>query len=343
MSLAGADISELEQIKKVLQDPLTDRKVMIPITSKAFVKGSLQPTTVDSQEQVTVKLSKEKFVETSRTEALDLIDQRIRAIKTTTATVAPTPTVEPPPKPAAPNLDYFEIREEYDESGKEVCAEAINVAKQLEFLQRQEQDMLEVSKRTKDSQYQAEESVIVEENTAKTLSDQEYEKLSSRLDELARLEEEVEVKKEINLASAKKLQGSGWAKGFLNKWASKKKVKSDAKEKMEAVEPETLTEKGSKRVAIQEQNNQVKEIPRIGERPVASLKIPPSSPSRPVIESSVFTGIVHEREGSVSETLPSDVGDSAPISRFAQQRQELHNQGEQKKRSKFAQERDRIR
>jgi len=64
------------------------------------------------------------------------------------------------------------------------------------------------------------------------ISDKEYKSIYSRLEELERLEEEDMKSKAENAKSSKRLQSSGWSKGFLNK-TKKSRGKSPATQKRE--------------------------------------------------------------------------------------------------------------
>jgi len=64
------------------------------------------------------------------------------------------------------------------------------------------------------------------------ISDKEYKSIYSRLEELERLEEDDMKSKAENAKSSKRLQSSGWSKGFLNK-TKKSRGKSPATQKRE--------------------------------------------------------------------------------------------------------------
>ena len=201
----------------------------------------------------------------------------------------------------------------------------------------------------------------------------EYEALRLRLEELERLEEEDAKSKKGSANSSKRLQSRGWSKGFLN--ANKKKTvkttfssvgqqfgnneKSKIPNKMTDTKPSTIGDKSiqqdiptkiGSRVSFSAQN-EVKEIPRIGQSKVpqrsapliydpTKLEVPENfaDPFPPVstapFEENVFGGVVKERGASVSDSLienrnvekvvsPSNSDDGAgkkKLSRFAQQR-----------------------
>jgi hypothetical protein len=350
MTLAQASASNLGDVKKLLQDPLTGRKVLIPFTSKAFFEGALQPT-IDAagSEQVLVKLSKEHFVESNRSEAAELLEKRIQAVQKSVRDVTTSRKVpRPAAAPAEPSgLPFFEIREEFDQQGNEIRSEAINVAKELEYLERNEDDKVDAAIRVTPPSSDA--MVVEEEATSKAaVSEEEYQDLASRLEELAKLEEEAEAKKKTNQTSSKRLQGSGWSKGFLNKKkpAKKKPVKSAvaaAKAPVATAVTEQAAPRTAKKVGFQEKNNQIKEIPRVGERSVPSRTITPveAAPSRQ-IETSVFNGVIQERPAAAGVQERSAVEPKKKLSRFAQQRLDQQQEAAAvapRKVSKFAQER----
>lgn len=371
MPLALASAAELDAVKKILQDPLTGRRVMIPFTSKAFFEGSLQPTIEVSsgKEQVMIKMTEEKSVEANRSDTLDLLEKRIQAVQETVRELTKKKANAAAASPKAPavaddqpsGLPFFEIREEFDEHGKEISSEAINVAKELEFLQRSEEGKMDSAIRATP----VKQPVVVEVEATATkpkVSDEEYNDIASRLEELSMLEEEAEAMKKLNQTSSKRLQGSGWAKGFLNKKkpAKKKPTKSAGKPKpLQAAAGESSM---GRKVGFQEENNQIKEIPRVGERSLPSkAQSTQSTPTKP-IENSVFNGVIQERPvastvlerptvtatGGVQERPAATA--AAPkkkLSRFAQQRLEQQQQQQgtapAKKMSKFAQDRQQIR
>lgn len=306
-----------------MQDPLSGRKVMIPLTSKAFLEGSLQPHMAGNQEQVIVKLSEKEFVEMTRTEAQKLLEERIDVLKK--AKVKQSVSNEVESKMTAdqtPSIPYFEIREEYDKDGNEIRAEAINVAKELEYLQREENNKLDSAAR---AAVLNQDSDLLEverhQNECQRIVDsEEYEKISNRLDELARLEQEMEARKRINEASSKKLQGSGWAKGFLNKKGKDRKVKEMLDASNEIKENEALLQPSAKKVNFLE-NCATKDL-RSKDLVASESKPTKMHASRP-IESRVFSGVIKEREVGEREKARHQTKESVkkPLSLFAQRRQ----------------------
>lgn len=329
MSLAQASVSDKEAVKNVLQDPLTGRKIMIPFTSKAFFEGSLQPTisSDNKEEQVLVKLSKETLVEMSRSEAITLLEKRILAVqkkvhKVLTKKPATKQKLKQEPV-GGPALGFFEIREEYDDSGKEIRAEAINVAKELEYLQKHEEEKVDFDVPTPT---ELDDNMLIDENQP-VVSDQDYESISSRLELLSRLEEEADANKNVNQTSSKKIQGSGWGKGFLNKPRKTKQTPKVEPKPSTTTNPSTTVEERAPRTRkVGFGENKIREIPRIGEHSVPKAA-PAKAPTR-LISQSVFSGVVAERPvgGVVQERNAASEQPKKKLSRFAQQRLEQQQQ-----------------
>jgi hypothetical protein len=260
----------------------------------------------------------EDLVELDRSQAISHLNQRIESLSSVTAaTTEPTnKAAKDSPSSTESSLPFFEIYEELDESGREVKAEAINVAKQLEFLQQREgktPNAFVVPSVSADEEMPHDD----EPKKLKPVTDTEYEVLSSRLHMLARLEEDTEIAKAENQASAKKLQSKGWSKGFLN--AKPKKKKSQQK-KIPALAPEQSSGKARK-VAFKAEE-EVREIPRVGMRSASKLKSAATTPPRREIEQQVFSGVIRER--SVGSATESSLSTSPPVrkklSRFAHER-----------------------
>ena len=318
----------------------------------------------------------------SRQEALDCLQEEIDAYgtkqqhdrsttsssrRTPATTTTTTPATSNPsnnrPAPAktAPTTrinPFIEIREEIDGSGQVVRSEAIDVSKQLEYLKKSEND--EMSSAAEDGvqteraaaaaevEFEDDVEMMTEQennrNTLRPLSDTEYDTLAERLEELARLEEQAESDKAVNLKSSTKLQSRGWSKGFLNQKAPRKK--NNRKSPPPAAAAAASKSPTAKTKAIVFGQDEVREIPRVGERSVRNMLTKPpsssSSSSRP-LEQSIFSGIVQET-GAAPAPLP--VVDAAPpqVSRFAQQQRQsvappAAAQPTTKKLSRFAQER----
>lgn len=156
-----------------------------------------------------------------------------------------------------PSLPFFEIREEFDSDGREVKAEAVNVAKEMKALKdalRSHRDgqskganggkeakqicelienldidagESEIPQDIDDSTFTS--AVEVVESHVETISDERYSSMSARLDELARLEEEAERNKNEGKNSRQRLQSKAWGKGFLS--GSSKQAKKEKKKK----------------------------------------------------------------------------------------------------------------
>ena len=371
MSVAQASVSDLEAVRHVLQDPLTGRKVMIPFTGKAFFAGTLEPSVDQGHEQVVVKLSKDTLVDMSRSDAVALLEQRIESIQERMkktlenySSKGATPTKPKSITEGGSSRAFFEIREEYDDDGNEIRAEAINVAKELQYLQKDEKDQLvgsdmfsPTNMMNDDADHEQSPSTSVHQNDSKpgVVSDRDFETLTLRLEELARLEEEAETQKVANTMSSKTIQGSGWAKGFLNSRTTKTKPsKKKVTNVNKGIQPQSavsITNASDsprpKRVGFGE--NEIREIPRVGDKSVAHS----TSQSRQAISASVFSGVITERSmgaqdhrSTASATTPASTPEpERKVSRFAQQRLAQQNGAAEQsiKPSRFAQERDRIR
>jgi prefoldin subunit 5 len=347
-STAAATAQQLRLVHDVLQDPLTDKHVMVPLTRKAFFSGKLAPE-VDSngKEQVLLKLSKEHYVTLERREAANVLERRMESFAASTKTAKKKSLALADERASAKveatedttsALAFFEIREELDSEGKEVKSEAVNVVQELEYLQKREDEAL-------NSVTRIPASIVVGGNGTHVTDDFEpnprisedaFDKLSSRLDELARLEEESVVNKKENQRSANQLQGSGWSKGFLNANPAKKKS-TPGKVPTKPVQHHitssddlaTKTATSNKKVGFRAEN-EIHEIPRIGERSASFFKKPevqeaePMAGSRPV-GADVFSGVIQERsvdKRPVGEKEPSERR-SKPLSKFAQERLDL--------------------
>ena len=287
----------MENVKNILEEgPLTGKQVMVPITTKAFFAGRLKPAFRNEQEQVLIKMAGTNFVELDRSQAIGYLERQIESRSPKTTTKYGKETAEQSSEPALP---FFEIREELDVDGREVRAEAVNVVKELEYLQKKEGKVTAMVPMAGVSS----EIPELDESERVSISDVEYEALSARLEELARLEEQAEIAKAENMKSSSKLQSKGWAKGFLN-----------AKPKAERPAKNVLTT--DKKVGFHAQDA-VREIPRIGQRSASELK----PVARKEIDSQVFSGVIRERPvGTRTESVKPVP--QKKLSRFAQERQE---------------------
>ena len=269
-------VESLQELQQILKDgaPFAGRKVMVPITRQAFMEGHLQPPTDDSttssvgEEIVLANLGSGHLAEMSREDAADFIQRRVDAV-TSQSSAAPkmtsanktsaskkkqpkksalrfsakTTAKSQPPAQSHTILPFFEIREEYDASGHEVKAEAVNLAKDMKALKdalrsqktgasgdgdyaKQIRELIETIDIGADgdmgqessSDFDAEDEAIddVEPERQEPVSEEQYNSLSTRLDELARMEEEAEKNKSEGKSSRQRLQGKAWGKGFLS-------------------------------------------------------------------------------------------------------------------------------
>lgn len=261
------------------QPALAGRRVMIPVTSKAFFEGELQPPTSSDDvggEKIVVNNSG-KLSEMTRSEACTIFDEKhqifsaaskqkaqpkksaIREGKISTSSkLLSTSTAQNSiaPSPAADNdmLPLMEIRETEDDSGNILNSEVVNMSstiKRLEdnivhevdtekdgkqlgnllvrTLQAGEEDDITKDVHVSYTDEECEEGYvhinkepILAKKPKNCFSEEAYKSIYSRLEELERLEEEDIKSKLDNVKSAKRLQSSGWSKGFLNKTSSKK-------------------------------------------------------------------------------------------------------------------------
>ena len=246
--LQNLTLAQLQELQGVLKNPISGREVMIPLTSQAFVIGSLQPDKDASGEERLVIRSGGELKEMSRKEICEGLEQEKQQQKNkggNKKSVAIKDKIKPascgatkggnaPDKKKStstggvctePGLPYFDIKEELDGKGNVVSSEAVNVTKQLEFVAKQaksdddgefKEDVSEPDSHSQSVEYEL--PVGDDDNdTPSPVTDEEYQALSARLDELARLEEEAEAKTAVNQKSARKLQGDSWSKGFLSR------------------------------------------------------------------------------------------------------------------------------
>lgn len=293
-------VEQLIDIRDRLKQPLHDQPVMIPLGSQAFVPGTL--ASFEDTVTITVNGSRRKV---SRAEAIETIQNEIDAGR-------PKPKQAPTkPKPAAASAtqatpapkavpQFYEIREQIDDHGNEIKGEAIGVTKQLELVYPTDAD--DVS-----TEMEVEDMMVTK--PLKPVSDQEYAALVTRMDELARLEEQDAANRKDNQASSKKIQSKGWSKGFLNARASKKTQPKQIDSCNETADLERL-----KTRKVQFGADTVEEIPKIGH----SLPVPSRPLSRP-IEPTLFSNVVEEHKHSSRERKLSS---PKKLSRFAMERQQ---------------------
>lgn len=334
----------------------------MPFGTKAFVPALLEPDRDEEEEVVNFTNDKEAAKQITRTQALDLLQDEMDRVSNRKKAPKQTPTRHTTTTNVLP---YFEIREEIDATGKEVKAEAVNVTQHLEYLRQHPEMVQEESLPPPVTASSDEPGEEIPVSNLKSLSDGEYDALSARLEELARLEEtemEEPVPKVMKKSNSKTTRSSGWSKGFLNNTKKKKspadnnnnKVVSEEVKKSAEVqnsngpskqvahevtsapstskpisksvfsgviqERESLekpnkvpVETSAHRVRFGDQPNEIREIPRIGQTPVASIARPPS---RPIVGA-----------GSVRQELQSQRQQQVPkkkLSRFAMERQQLN-------------------
>lgn len=350
---------KIRDLADVLRGPLTGKNALIPMGTKAFIPGSLQPN-IDSsgEELVTVKTNGIGEKEMRRRDVIRLLEKEMKdnlpnpkkSDQTISKTSSRENVISQDVKEESIIQPCFEIRETIDQHGRQVSGERIDITRQVEYFERQaENDVTQGvdANDTSDDQYG--EYIFVDQKAAKTLSEQDYLSLSSRLEELAKLEEESE-KKQYNLKSSK-AKTKGWNKGFLNKTKSKGPTSSYPVEKGVPAESQNTASSGTghskpttRRVGFH-QENQVREIPRIGERSVKEIQKIPGlgmSPtmskgnaeiverhgdgnSGPVtgrpIEESLLSSVVQERRKKKKGSLIANP--QKPPSRFLQERHEI--------------------
>lgn len=426
--------TDLASVHEVLKnkEPLAGRRVMIPVTTQAFFEGHLRPppgpkdadTTSSikprpSEERVSANLGDGHLADMSREEAADFIQRRIdaaapssapsvskpkkksslkqtRARPTTKSDKQQKQQPQPQPPVAQTVLPFFEIREELDAEGREVKAEAVNVAQETKALKdalRSQKDSngasggeetkgihelienidIGVDENGNDGNVQEADDDDVEVQQHEPISDDKYNSLSARLDELARLEEDAGKNKNEEKSSRKRLQGKAWGKGFLSgseTTTSKKAAASSTSKKKKStggkntggwsrgflnaepkaenksppkIEPKAVSSdepERQRKVAFGE--NEIKEIPRIGHNSVKVALQKPKPAAEPqegeLIAKDVFSGVVMERPKSTSISA-GIVQQQAPVPSQVQQQQQHQQQQPKKKLSRFAQQR----
>ena len=234
------------------------------------------------------------------------------------------------PSSPSPSLPFMEIREEYDRDGNEINAETLDMSKELLYLRQAMQgkgkDKGTTEKNTlletildsvaKSGESTSTDQTADDDNNNDNVSDEHasinqssseteprpYEEISSRLDELILLEEEEERNKKTNSTSSKRIQGKGWAKGFLSndKKAAKKNVNTSTKKvaiaataplppkthDVQRIPDDSSTAQQSRKVQFLA-TNEIKEIPRIGTRSIPKVNTsstPPQSSARTIVQ-----------------------------------------------------------
>ena len=297
-------IEQLTDLRDRLKQPLHDQSVMIPLGSQAFVPGTLS-----SADDTVTLIVKGRRTKVSRSEALEILQAEIQAQKPKPKQAPPKPK-SPTEKGASPNPastttvpQFYEIREQIDDDGNEIKGEAISVTKQLKLVQQQDDD-----------NGMTHETIATK--PLKPLSDQEYSALATRLEELAKLEEQDAANKQINQVSSKKLQSKGWSKGFLNTPKKEPKPKRLDRSSATGSNPERSNPDTKK---VQFGADTVQEIPNTGQ----SSSLPVRPPSRP-IEPTLFSGVVAEKQTHRAKKNVPTTTTSKPkkLSRFAMERQQ---------------------
>lgn len=188
----------------------------------------------------------------------------------------------------------------------------------------------------------------VSKTKGKVVSDEEYDALAKRLEELERLEEADNKAKKQNRKSSETLQSNGWSKGFLNAKSRKKKraPKPGAGENDQTKSsPQINTREEGKHGKVSfSDTNEIKLIPSIGKSKVPPRPPPGRSvddeiidgadlasdePTRMPFEETVFRDVVQERSTAPSALSEASCTSEAPkkrLSRFAQRRRELNAQ-----------------
>lgn len=338
-SMARATPEQLRYVHDMLQEPLSGKKLMVPLTTKAFFAGQLDPEVDSGEEQILLKLSQEHLVMLDRKEASQLLAKRFNISKS--VSLRKQSSSSSTEKPASSSLvsspsvlPLFEIREEIDSEGKEVKAEAVNVVQELEYLQKKENEIIDFVRRKPEQVGSSSLDITDDYEPNPNITDDEFNKLSNRLEELARLEDEAKNKMKVNQNSAKKLQGSGWSKGFLNSKPTKAKTNTSTEQSrtnapVKHIASDSTNSSSSKKVAFNA-DDKIHDIPRIGQRSVAQLKKATKHDKSPEegpkpFESNIFSGIIQERTAlqrtdfDQMQTLPKP---KKRISKFSQERKE---------------------
>jgi prefoldin subunit 5 len=171
-------IQSVQSILKSTSDggsPLSERKVMIPITTKAFFEGKLQPTIHgdSGKEQVITNLGQGCLADMTIDEATKFLDRKLDRIRSLMKESEPNPKKKSgklafkkgfldggqkkkssmkksqnQTKAIAtsstsmsteysPSLPFIEIREEFDKDGNEIKSEAMNMSKVLQNVKKE--------------------------------------------------------------------------------------------------------------------------------------------------------------------------------------------------------------
>ena len=386
-SLTPGQIDDLIDLTSDSACRLEDRPTMLPITGKAFFEGRLMcdgPQADVSSETLFVNKTG-KLVEMSRGETNDYFRAMRGRLDTSIKKRSTSRSCDSLPHPTEPEqtilagsstgLPMMEIRETFDGDGNIVDAEMFDMTKtedRLRSLSSETDDgkkfvesLAESLQGIQDdsqerphhpSHGQEDGTSAVSKQQRKVISDEEYDALAKRLEELERLEEADTKAKKQNRKSSETLQSSGWSKGFLNAKSRKKKKapRPDVEEKNHTKSsPRNNTEREGKQNGKQDvkQNkvsfsdtNETKEIPLIGRSKVpprpppgrsvneeltGSADLASNEPPRMPFDETVFRGVVQERSAAPNAPSEASGKSEAPkkrLSRFAQRRLELNSQ-----------------
>lgn len=369
---ASATLSrdQAEELEEVLQEPLSGRSVMMPLGPYAFVRGQLKPTVQESGEEL-VEIQGKHF---TREEARKWLMASLPACASETSSSTKQHPSQPSPSRssshAVPAMPLVDIHEEYDAHGNPLSADVVDMNQRLQSLWNLGTDedpsgetkmdpntnwMDTILQSKTDTPSGDNETIIDDDAPLKPLDDQEYDRLSRRLEQLAMLEEQQASLKSGNGGghpSPLRSKGSGtvrggWKKGFLN---SQQKAIKKKKAPPSPVENKKAT---STTVKIDTSQNQVQEIPRIGTQKVPPKQGAVTAPlkmERP-LEEAIFSGVIQERPLSnpLGERQSSSVvapSTNKKTSRFAASHEAVtisstksSDQQEPKRLSRFAQER----
>jgi hypothetical protein len=273
--------------------------------------------------------------------------------------------------PADAAFPLVDIQEEYTEDGRQVYGKAVDITSKLKELWKtddrhsrggEEKHPYDYDDDNDDhTNLDVDESVahnvlndmIGESSSPKsspsrssarpTVSDEEYDRLSKRLEELARLEEEEQQRqprtsslqqstKNNYAVKNKKSTSLQFQRGFLN--AKPKPAKKTA------LKEEAVTKKS--KITIDTTKNTIQEIPKVGRQQPVPPKQPLFQPhsSAPVMmdAGNVFSGVIQERAASGNPSAAAAKPTAATTS-TASMNNNINDAGKKKRVSRFAQER----
>jgi hypothetical protein len=352
---------------------------LIPTITTAPASSSYShPPNDNGQERVLVRSAKIPGNETtstnnttiieqemSRQDALEALSKEIQTLKlantkkqvpfkSSSSSLSTSSTVAAAAKSKHPQ--YFEIREEINEVGHEIQSQVVDISNQLQLLEtttttNRQPDPSEEQKTTSDNRIIIQpdsgdddysiDHLQVDEQRLRTLSDPEYDALSARLEELARLEEQQDdgavennshitgIRRDIlsNSKTIPKSRNFGWSKGFLNKPSkSQKNNRTNIPISHPTEEPFQERKK-----TIVFGKNEIREIPPEGNQRSTAEARPRHAHTKPM-DPNVFSGVVHEHRKShgryKQQGMTETQGTQQPqrqqgkrLSKFAQERQ----------------------